>query len=324
MGKHIGRDVKIGIAKEVTRGTTVASAFWIPRRDFDFEDKTTLVIDNQSYGTIEDSIDVKVVGKYAEGKIVGIVRDKALGLLLAAATGTPATTSSSPEAGCYTHVYQVVQSHQHPSLSINVDDPNEGDLNYVLAMMKSLEINATVGEYVVFSSEFISKTSTPGTVTAAYVSENAFTADGVSIKFADTVATLGTATATKVKSVVVRINKNVEKADILGSVDPDDIMNKSFAMEIDVERYYEDTTFKTRYRTSTPQTMRVDIQSASLAAGATYSKLTIDLNKVKITDWKTSKDLDNLVIESFTVKANFSISDAKMLEMRLINAQISY
>ncbi|MCX6113138.1 MAG: phage tail tube protein [Proteobacteria bacterium] len=324
MGKYTGRDIKIGISKESTRGVATPASYWIPRRDFDVQDKASIIIDDQSYGVIEDSVDARVVNKWSEGKISGLVRDKAIGLFLLNALGTSTPTTSSPESGVITHTFTVAQSHQHQSLTINVDDTIEGDEQYALAMLKTLEINATLNEFVIFNADFMAKQATPGTVTAAYVAENNFTADGVSLKIAATPGTLTAATATKVKSVSVKIDKALEKADILGTVTPDDFINKNISIEIDIERNYEDTTFKTLYMTASPQAMRVDIVSSAIIGLVSNPRLTFDFNQVNFTDWSVSKGLDDIVVEKLKCKAVFKIADAKMLEARLVNVATSY
>ena len=324
MGKYTGRDVKIGIAKESTRGVATPSSFYIPRRDFDLNDKATIIVDDQTYGIIEDSVDAKVVNKYSEGKISGLVRDKAIGLLLLNAIGYGTPTSSSPEANVYTHTFTVLQSHQHPSLTINVDDPTVGDKSYALGMLKSLELVAVTNEFVIFNADFYAKTATPATITAAYVAENLFTADGVTFKMAATATALSAATAIDIKSATVRIEKEIEKDDVLGNINPDDFVNKTLRISVDVERAFEDTTFRDYFMTASPMAVRVAITSGAIVGTATNPSITFDLNQAKITDWTASKGLDELNTESFTLKANFKIADSKMVECRLVNTQSAY
>ena len=53
-------------------------------------------------------------------------------------------------------------------------------------------------------------------------------------------------------------------------------------------------------------------------------KLTFDLNKVVIEDWSKSTDLDGIAIETITLKANFKIADAKMIQVELVNTNADY
>lgn len=322
--KYTGRDVKIGIAKEASRGTPTAATYWIPRRSSDFEDKATVIIDDQTYGVIEDSVDAKVVNKYAEGSISGLVRDKAIGLFLLNALGSATPVASSTP---YTHTFVVGQSHQHPSLTIEVDEPTVGNLAYPLAMLSSLEIVADLNEFVLFTVNFMAQTGTSTPVTAAYVAENNFTANEMLIKFAATQSDLAAASETKVKSVTFTIEKELEKDDILGSISPDDFLNKTVRITLAVTRNYEDTDFRDLFISGSPKAMRFEMESATVMSdndGGVAPKLTIDLNQVKITDWVTAKDLDGINTETFTVKANFKIADSKMVAVTLINNVSGY
>jgi hypothetical protein len=57
MSKGIGRLFQFGIAKETSRGTPEATAtYWIPFSELDFNEKYSLVNDDQSRGIIEDIV----------------------------------------------------------------------------------------------------------------------------------------------------------------------------------------------------------------------------------------------------------------------------
>lgn len=322
MGKYTGRDVKIGIAKESTRGSATPSSYWIPRRDFDLDDKATVIIDNQGYGILEDSVNERVVAKWSEGSLKGIVRAKSIGLLLLNALGTSTPTSSSPVGGMWTHTLTVAQSHQHNSLTIEVDDPIIGDKAYALAMLNSLEIVADLNEFVIFNANFLARTATPtiAALTPSYVAEENFAAEEITIYTGDSFATLS-ATETEVKSVTLMIEKNIEKDEILGSVHPDDFLNKSLGITLTVEKTYETTKFKDSYLSASPIAARFKILQTS---GGSPRSLTVDLNQVKITEWSVEKGLDDIMLETMTMKSNFKIADSRMVEIRLANTVSAY
>lgn len=326
--KYTGRDFRVGIGKEVDRGTPIAAQYWIPRRTFDVEDKVLTIIDDQGYGVIEDSTDVRAVGKWAEGSIGGVVRDKAIGLLLLNALGTPeavsvgtGTNTSTP----YTHTFIIYQSHQHPSLTIEVDDPVEGDVAFPLVMLNSLEIVAELGEFVLFTGNFMSLKSVATPVTAAYVAENEFAADDVTVKIAEEASGLDAASTTKVKSASITIEKELEKDDVLGSVDPDDFLNKTVRVIVSITKNYEDTVFKDNFTSASPMAMRINIEDTSVTIGdASTPRIRFNLNKVVITEWTADRGLDGIVTETFTAKANFKIADSKMIEAVVVNEVESY
>ncbi len=325
MAKSIGRDIKIGIGKESVRGTATVSAFWIPRRSFDVDDKRIIVQDDQGYGVIEDVIAGRVVSKWAEGSLGGVVRAKAIGLFLLNALGQVSTSADTPESGVHTHTFTVLSSHQHPALTINVDDPVEGDVAYPLGMLNSLEFIAELNEFVLFTADFIAKTGESASVTSAYVAENDFASNDLIVTLADTAAEFGTATAFKVKSTSVMIEKEVEKDDVLGQVNPEDFLNKTIKAVITITKAYEDTTYKALFQSGTAKALRVDMKSSDVTIGLVSNpQLTFDFNKVQIIDWVVEKSLDAIMIETITFKAQFKIADSKMLDIVLINTQASY
>ncbi|HEC65853.1 MAG TPA: hypothetical protein ENI23_11185 [bacterium] len=325
MPKSIGRDIKIGVGKETIRGTATPSAYWIPRMSFDFDDKRIVIQDQQGYGVIEDAVAGRVVSKWAEGSLGGIVRAKAIGLFLLNALGQVNTSADDPEAGVNTHTFTVLSSHQHPALTINVDDPNEGDVAYPLGMLNSLELVAEVNEYVKFTADFMAKTGESATVTAVYVSEANFASHDVTVKFADVTAELDTASAVSVKSASILIEKEVEKDDVLGNVNPEDFLNKIIRVAVTITKAYENTTYKALFQSGTAQALRVSMSdTATVIGAATSPQLYFDLNQVQIVEWVVDKGLDAMMIETITLKAQFKIADSKMLEAVLVNTASGY
>jgi len=311
------------------RGTQVAPVYWMPRRADDFGDKVTKVPDEQGYGVIEGSIGERVTAKWAEGSITGVARIKALGLFLLNVFGQVATTrQTGVDKAVRKHVFTVRSNHQHPSFTLAMEDDLE-ELSYPLGMLKTLKLTADLGEMVLLTADIISKkgeTSSP-VLTPAYIVEKDFAAEDISIKFATSTALLTAASVTKVKSVEITLDNDIEKDDVLGSVDQDDNLNKTFKVEIVVSKTYDANTFKGYYTTGTARAMRLTIENTAAVlqtSGSLYPKLEFDLNKVNITDWSLTKDLDQIVMENFTIQARFKIADSKMIQATLQNLVTEY
>lgn len=325
MSKRTGRDIKIGIAREDSRGTPESTpSYYIPRSDFDFEDKATVIIDEQSIGVIEDSYDGKVVGKWAEGSLTGNVRDRAIGLLLYNALGSEGTPVSTPEAGVYDHDFSVLNSHQHPSFTIFVEDP-DGDVAYGLGMINSLEIAAELNEFVVFTADMMAKKSESASFTPSYIAENKFVASDMEIKFASDTPSLAAADELKIKSATISFEKEIEKDDVLGSVDPDDFLNKTIRVTMTISKNYEDDTYKEYYKSATPKAVQFKMTDSNTTIGSSSNPtLTILLNQAYITDYSVSKGLDDIVTEELTLKATFKIADSEMITATLRNEVEAY
>lgn len=332
MSKYIGREVSVGIGRETSRGTPKVSSYWIPWRTFDVEDKITAIPDAQAYGVIEDSTGLRVVSKWAEGALSGVVRHDAIGVLLLATFGTPVDVSgvevsgTPEEATAYEHTFTVYQTHEHPSFTIEVADPVEGDVAFPLAMINSLEIAADLNEFVLFTANVMSSPSQATPVTAAYTTTPYdFIAEDMEIRTADDYDGLAAAPAKAIKSTTLTIEKGLEKDDILGSTSPNDFLNKVVMANVVIRKSYEGVEFKDSFTTGSPIALRVEMEDTRTTIGypadKVYPKLTFNLNQTRITDWSAARDLDGILIEEFTAKGSYKISEAtpQMIEAKLIN-----
>lgn len=324
MSKFIGRLSDVGIAKEGTRGTKETSAdFWLPKQSMSLDDGIEQVIDESSLGVIEDATEATVVGKYAEGEIEGNILDKSFGLLLLSALGGVSTTGPS-ETTVYTHDFTVGQSAQHQSLTLFLDDGNQ-DYSYPLAMIQSLALDVSLGQFAKYTASFRSKVGETATHTPSYTTENHFLPQHGSVKIASAAAGLGAASAIDIRSVQLSINKNVEDDRVIGSTDPSDILNKQFSVEGSVELVFDDETFKTQMLADTAQAMRIRLTNSDVTIGSTLNpQITIDLAKVKFSNFQRGYGNDDIVTATVDFKALYKVSESGMISVEVINEQSSY
>ena len=323
MAKILGRQYSVGIGREGVgvRGAPVEPQFWIPLSEAPgIENKVTLIQDEQGYGVLEDSVDIKTGNKWAEGSIIGRLRIKSIGLLLLNIFGTSTPQADTPVAGKTTHTFTVQESNQHPSFTIGIDDPQAGDIGHALGMLEMLEIKAEIGEPIVFTANIQAKKSQSLTVSPGFPTtpELIFTAKDMTAYFAATATALATANPTNIRSATIRFITPLEKDFVLGQEDPNDINNLTFGMEIEITKSYVDTTYKDYFLTAGGRALRLVI------ANVAQEKLQFDLNQIKLTDWSKSTDLNNLLVETLTFRANYKLADAKMVQAVLVNTQASY
>lgn len=323
MSKFIGALVDIGIKKEAVRGTAESSAdFYLPKMTLDYDDVVETVDDENSFGVIEDMVNSNVVKKAAEGSIEGKISDKAIGLLLYALLGSKAV--SGPSDSAYTHTFTVAQSSQHQSLTFFVDDENQ-DYKYALGMLKSMEITAEVGKFCNFKLAVRSKVGATATLTPSYTAENAFLAQHAVFKLTSTQSGLGAASATNIRMINLKIEKNVEDDSALGTIAPVDILNKQFAIEGELELVFNDETMKTEMLADTEKAMRLELNNTDVLIGSSSTpKLTIDLHRVKFKNFKRNYGNGDIVTASVQFKAFYKPADSKMVTITLINEQSSY
>ena len=324
MAKFIGRVVDFGIAKETSRGTAIAAAtFYLPNVSLSIDDGIEQIVDESSIGVIEDSPNASVVANFAEGEIEGNLYDRSFGLILLAALGQVSTTGPA-ETTVYTHAFSVLQSAQHPSLTLFLEDPNQ-DYTYALAMLTSLDLDVALGQYARYTAAFRSKAGATATLTPSYTAENHFLPQHGTVKIAANLAALGAASTIGIKSVKISLNKNVEDDQKLGSLAQVDILNKQVSVEGSLELVFNDNTFKTQMLADTAQALRIRLTNSDVTIGTALNpQLTIDLAKVKFSNFERGYENDGIVMATVDFKGFYSLADASMVTAQLINTTASY
>lgn len=325
MSKFIGRLVDVGFALETTRGTAESSAtYWIPKMSLSLDDKIEQVIDESSYGVIEDSPDAKIVKKFAEGELEGKIGASSIGLILKSVLGSVSTTG--PTDNAYVHTYSLDQTAQHSSMTIFQDDPNQ-DYTYPLGMVSSFGLDVSLGAYSKFTLGFRSKKGATGTHSPSYSAEDNFLPQHGVLTIADTQGDLdSTGTDVDIRSVQLNIEKNIEDDDIIGSTDQADILNKQFSCEGTLELVFDEQTFKTELLADTQKAVRIKLENtdATIGVGSTNPKLEIDLHKVKFSEFTRNFGNDDVVTATVNFKAFYNTTDSKMITVELTNGVSSY
>jgi len=325
MTKHIGRLIKVGIGKETERGTGVAPLYWLPITKIDHADKAEYAVNEAGYGTIMDSVGAEVVKNNGEGGFTALLGDKHFGLILYALFGTlNSTARSAPNASVYDHVFTLAENAQHQSLSIGVSEPNQ-DLTFPLGMINSLELKFETGKLLEYTAQFKSKKSTAGALTPALPSENIFRPQDFHFYLATNLAGLAGASEIAVKSFDLKIEKDIEDVDVLGSVEPSDILNKQVKISGSATLIFDATTYNALYLAGTVKALRIKLTDAGVTIGSALNpELIIDLAKCVFNDYARDTALNNVVMQTVTFKAVYSTTDAKVGSATLTNLVTSY
>lgn len=325
MSKFIGRTADVGIKKEAVRGTAETSAtFYLPKLSLSIDDTVEQVVNESSYGVIEDATDSVVVGKGADAEIEGNIYSESFGLLLLSALGAVSTSGPS-QTTVYTHTFTVGQSAQHPSLTLFQEDANQ-DYSYANAMMTKLEIDISLGQFAKYNAEFRAKVGSAVTLTPSYATnESNFLPQHGSVKLATDVSGLTAASAINIRSVKLTIDKGAEDDRKLGSLDPADILNKEFKVEGSIELVFNDNTFKTDMLADTAKAMRIRLTNSDVTIGSSMNpQLTIDVTKAKFSNFKRNYSNGDIVTATVDFKALYKPTESDMIEMQLINLTSSY
>ncbi|MEO5928236.1 MAG: phage tail tube protein [Patescibacteria group bacterium] len=322
MAKFIGSRIDLGIGKETSRGTAVAPGYWLRPSEVSVDEHIMQSVDESSRNLIEDSVDAQLVGKYGEGNFTLPIRDKSFGLLMLALFGSVA--DSTVETGVYDHVYSVQQSNQHQSLSLHLKEANAGK-DYVLAMLTDMEFAVELEKHAMGKFGFRSKTGATQSRSATYVAENIFLPTHGEIRFASSLAGLAGASAVKVRSVTLKVTKNVEEDRALGDANPQDILNRMFQVEGEITLVYDDQSQVTNLLANTVQSVRIDLTNAAVTLGAASNpRVRYELAKALLSEVSRSMGKGDVVLQTLKFKAFYSESDSAMITGTVRNTVASY
>ena len=330
--KIIGRLFSVGIGRETTRGTAVSSAdFWIPFSELAIEEKDNKVVDENSYGVIEDSIGQTINKQWAEGNLKAPIGDKHFALILYSLLGSLSTGANADASGnVKDHTITVAQSAQHQSLTLFLNDPSATgdaqDYKHALGVITSLEINYEQGKFIEYTAAIKAKKGVQANLTPSIASENKFLPQHVTFKLASSLAGLGAASAITIKKFNLKVNQNIEDDDVLGSSAPADFLTKQFTIEGTLEAMWDDeATFKTTALAGTAKALRIAIKNTDVTIGTSANpEIQIDLAKVIFKDVTRPIKLNDIIRQTLNFKAHYSISDTKMVTIRATNLQTSY
>jgi len=326
MTKYIGRRLKLGIAKEGTRGAGATPTYLVPHLSFSIDDKATIARESAGIGVIADSDDTFITTRWAGGDLESEVRDSSFGLFLYNLLGTCSTAGPADEA--YTHSFSVSETNQHQSLALLVEEPNTTEM-YSLTMIESMEILVELDEIVRFTASFLALPAVGSDDTVpAITAENKFTKKHLALKVASALGGLGAATATSVKRLRLSVSKNLMLDDVLGTASPEDILNRQLTVEGEIELNYEDETWKTYFTAGTKRAMEIKLTNtdATIGAGATNPSLTIRMPRVDFFEWEPDYALDEIVSQTLSFRANYDISGGNNVisTCDLVNEVVSY
>lgn len=328
MSKGIGRLMQMGVAKETSRGTPEAAAtYWIPFSEAAVDERRDFVTEDQSRGVIEGSAGERLVKKFVEASVKAPIGDRHFGLVLLAALGSVNSAAHSGETIVYDHTFSVNESAQHQALSLFLDDPLGGaDYKHGLGTVKSLEIKYERGRMIDYALSLLAKTGTSATLTPSTVTENLFLPQHATFKLATNLAGLSAASATVIRSLSLKIEKNIEHDDVLGNVEPSDFLNKQFVISGELEATWQnESDFKTAFLAGTQKALRIQLQDTATTLGtASNPTLTIDLAKVIFGELTRPISVNNVIMQRLQFKAHYSISDTKMVQAVLTNLVATY
>lgn len=321
MANLIGRLVKVGVAKEASRGVGAAPVLWIPQTSVGLRAATEEARVEGALGSISDSDDKLVVEKYAEGELGGEMRSQSIGYLLYNLFGSVSSSGS----GDYTHAFSLSETNNHQSLALVVKDDNLDEM-YRLSMINSLGISVELGGLVMFSADVMAKSPVTTSSTYSAPTDYLFSKKHVHVKVAADLASLDAATELELKTLELTFNKNVERDSAIGTAEPVDFFNKQFAVEGSLSLNFVDNTFRDYMLNGTKRAMRIDIDNAdeTISGGSLSPRLRIELPSVDFSGWEPDRSLNEILKQSINFKANYDTTNGIVSTCDLRNGKASY
>lgn len=129
-----------------------------------------------------------------------------------------------------------------------------------------------------------------------------------------------------VKSMKLTIDAGGESFDVLGSLDPSDFFNKEFKVTGTIEAIFRnESDFKTQFLSTDSQTFQIILKNTSITLGtSTNPALTITLDQVYITKLPLKRSVKDLVYQTVTFEATYSIANSEMIKAVLTNTTSSF
>ncbi len=194
-------------------------------------------------------------------------------------------------------------------------------------MVSKLDIEYAKGKFISYTAHvFAQKGTTETAYTPSQTAENRFVPQYLTFKLATNLAGLGAATATIIMSLKLTLDSTVEAYDALGSVAPQDFLNKEFMVDGQLEAIWQnESDFKTAALANTAQAMRIDLINTDVTLTPSgHPDLQINLAKVYFTEFSRPIKLKDFVTQTVKFKAAYSISDSEMLDIVLTNSVATY
>lgn len=299
--KFVGRRGDLGIAIESTRGTPINPTFWVPWATMSVKDTVEEAREEQGMGVIADSDSKFVTMKMSEGEVESQLYDKALGAILVGVLGaSPSTTGSDP----YTHSYTLSNTNTHKTLSLYWSDPDRSDM-FPLSMVSSFSVSVEPSGIVNYTTGFMSKVAREWTAqTSDFTSlGNKFLHQHVEVRLASNIAGLSGATPISLKGLELSIEKNTAYDNVMGTVEPEDILNQQLSVSGSLNLNLEDDTYRDFMLNGTYRAMEIKLNRSA------NSSLTLQFPRVDFSEWEPDYTLNEIVKQSINFKANYDAAN---------------
>lgn len=314
----------MGFGKESSHGVASAATFTVPKVDYTFDDKANMVQTAESFSNISGSgANAFVTGRFAEGDLETELNVNSFGLILLATLGASSPAAYSTSA--YKHTYTLANTNAHTSLTIFAKDPI-GDVAFKGCVIDTLEIMVKPEEVVSYKAGFKGRKGNDWSWTASYAADYKFVGRDLTFKVADAIGSLGAASAISLKELVITINKNAEYDWVLGTLEPEDVLNKQITIEGKLTLNYEDRTWRDYMLNGTNKAVGILLTDTRDTIGSAGNPaFYLELPKCYFSEWESQRGNDDIVGQTINFTALYDISTSKVIsDCYIQNTTASY
>jgi len=324
MAKIIGRTGAIGIGIESTQGTKVAAGYWVPVQGYSLDDKVEYVKNDSAMGHIAEFNAASITKLWGEGDFSGKIFLDSVGAELVALFGQSPTSVQRAVTGVYDHTYALLNSNDHKSLTIAYEDAIQ-EVSFPFAMINTWSLEVAVDDYVKRTISVMTKKSESATHAPSFTDEVEFIPSQITFKMASAQSGLAGASGINVTSFNMEVNKNAESQFVLGSNEPEDIINKQIAVTGSIELYFEDETQRAYVFGNTHRAIRIDMTDPDTDLGTSHNpQLYFDLNEVVFEEFERGWDSNDPLRQTLSFEALYNLTDGALITARLTNTEASY
>jgi len=146
------------------------------------------------------------------------------------------------------------------------------------------------------------------------------------LKIAANTGALGAASALSVKELNVVVNKNTEHDFILGTLEPEDTLNKQITIEGSFTLNYEDRTIRDYMLDGTIRALSIKLLQTRDAAGDQDPEFYLELPTVSFQEWEAERgDNDALLTQTINFTALYDIANSVLIsDCYVVNDVASY
>lgn len=305
MSKFVGRLGNVGVAAEATSGTIVTPTFWVPFNSISFDDKTTTAREEEGLGRIEDSDSNLVTNKYGEGDLEFDLNDLNLGSFLSSLIGAVPVNAGGPT---YTHTYTLANTNTHKTISLAYQDPDQTKI-FPFTMIDGLEITVEPEGIAKAKASFKSRVSRDwATLTPSYTTlGNKFLHQHLVFKTASTIGGLAAASNISLKKLTLKIMANTEFDNVMGTVEPEAILNHQYSVEGEITLNKTDDTYRQLMLAGTYKAVEISFNRASNSA------LQLQFPRVDFSEWEQDRGLNDIVGQTLQFKGNYDSANAQAI-----------